>query len=867
MTRVSFPWYLPALILGAFAATAPGQEPLGVEAVVSSDSVTLGEPFDFQLQVSGSEAPSPPDLTGLADFTVTPMGNGTNSSSSVTIINGQVTQNVRKGFLFNYQLVARKAGSLTIPPLTVKDGPNSATTRPLVIRVGAMQENDHYKLRVSLPGTSAWVGEALHLGLTFYYDANLEQPRLNLPVANDPSFQVHEADVPITNQNETLDGRTFQTMKLLRILVPRRAGSFHLEPATFIFRGVDGYEIRDDPFFGRQRVPRVRNFVVPSNALDLTVRELPADGKPANFAGHVGRFSLSTSANPLKVNVGDPLNLVVKVSAPTFLNDFELPPLQRQTALAKDFRLPAEPSPGQVGDDSITFTYTIRVAREGLREIPPLELPFFDPDAAAYRVARSEPIPIEVVETRVVTARDAEGTEPVTPRTAEVEAWSLGIAHNYEDPDALRSERFSPALWFRSAAFWTLLLLPAALHALLRFLVGRQRTLHADPGGARQARAARNFHLLIDSATSTDRVLEAFRTYLGDRLRLSAGALTANDLRAPLQRAGVPGETIAAAEDLFRRCEASRYSGGQAGEAGDLAAACRDVVAGIESGSRTPGGTLLRRLPIPGRFLPLLTALLAFCGISGAALSPADQERIFHEANALFRQANEQSATQPDAAGETYAKAILHFEQLIREGAIENGKLYYNLGNAYFRTRDPGRAILNYRRAADLRPHDPNLAQNLAFARSRRVDRIEATAKRRVAEILFFWHHDLPPALKATLFGWATVLAWAAATARLFRSTGWLLWTTLGSALVAGLMLLSLAIDARSAREIREGVLVAPEVVARKGDSDSYEPSFKEPLHAGTEIRIRETRAGWILAELGDGRTCWLPAKAVEAIW
>ena len=79
----------------------------------------------------------------------------------------------------------------------------------------------------------------------------------------------------------------------------------------------------------------------------------------------------------------------------------------------------------------------------------------------------------------------------------------------------------------------------------------------------------------------------------------------------------------------------------------------------------------------------------------------------------------------------------------MREGGIENGKLYYNLGNVYFRMNDIGRAILNYRRAESYIPNDPNLHQNLSYARSRRLDEIEERQKTKVLRTLFFWHYDL----------------------------------------------------------------------------------------------------------------------------
>ncbi len=872
MTRFPLYWFFCFALLAFLPTGDATAQDLNVNAAVSSNSVTEGEPFQYQLQVSGSETPEPPDLSPITDFTVTPLGNGSNSSSSVTIINGRVSQDVRKGYIFNYQLVAKKTGTLTIPPITVKDGAQSAITQPIAIAVSQAQESDDFKLRVALSKTDAWAGEPITLDLTFYYKSSLEQPQLNLPAASDPNFTVHDVEVQATNETAVLDGQQYQTMKARRILIPNKAGTYHLEPATLSFRGVSGYRVQQDLFFGRQQVPQFRHFVVPSNALDLTVRELPAAGKPANFAGHVGTYRIDSRATPQKVNVGDPITLTVTISGPAFLKGIDLPPLQRQTDLAKNFRLPAERSPGQVQGNSVLFTQTIRAAREDVTEIPGIELPYFDPDTGTYQIARSAPIPLDVSETRVVTAQDAEGTEPVKPVTTEVEAWSRGIAHNYEDVGALRSQRFSPGAWLRSGSFWSLLLLPTLLYGALWFFVRKYRALQSDPDGVRQVQAARKFQEKIALATTSDQVLDALRGYIGDRLRLAAGALTAKDLRDPLKRFGVSEETIAAAEEFFRRCEASRYSGGHSGNAQELADASRQVVAGIEARVQSTGLAwldieTLRRLPVVSRFFPLLILFMSLSGVAGAALDPASRQEIFAEANSLFRQANEQSATDPDAARETYAKAILRFERLIREGGIENGKLYYNIGNAHFRARDIGRAIVNYRRAYDLMPHDANLVQNLEFARSRRVDRIEVPAKRKVAETLFFWHYDLPPAVKANLFGWAVLLAWGAATALLFRRENWLPWLTGGSAAVAVLMLISLNLDAQAAANIREGVIVAGDVVARKGDSDTYEPSFKEPLHAGTEFRILEERAGWIHAELGDGRSCWLPAKAVERVW
>jgi hypothetical protein len=867
-------------VLGLLWSTNALAQDFSAQAAVETDSVTLGEPLQFQIQVSGSDAPDEPDTSAITEFTVTLTGRGNNSTSSVSIINGRMTQDVRKGYLFNYQLVPKRTGTLTIPPITVKDGTNTTATQPVSITVGAAQETDDFKLRMELAKSEIWAGESVELDFTFYFKASLEQPQLRLPIADRPGFAVREVEITNGQDTEMLDGKEYQIIKARRILIPQNPGHYPLEPATLSFRAVAGYRIQQDRFWGRQQVPNYRNFVIPSNPLELTVRELPTQGRPPGFSGHIGSFKITSSASPTTVNVGDPITLTITLSGPSYLQGIDLPPLQKQAELATNFRLPAERSPGQVQGNSLRFTQTIRVARAGVTEIPAVELPYFDPASGSYKIARSTPIPLQVSETRVVTADDAEGTEPATKASAEVEAWTRGIAYNYEDEGALRQQRLRANTWLRSGGFWSLLLLPALAYVGSFVLARKLRAAQSDPGRLREAGAAKTFRTRITTADSAGAVLDALRTYLGDRLRLSGGALTSKDLRGPLQKSGVPEKAIADTESIFRRCEASLYSGANAGDVSEWIRMSQETVDQIEAVlSRSGAGPLsfdrelLKRIPGLQKIFPWLFALLPLALIllppssAYAASDPADSAELFHQANALFRQANEESATDPKAASATYSKAILRFEQIIREGGIENGKLYYNIGNAYFRTRDIGRAIANYRRAQDLIPHDANVAQNLEFARSRRADRIEVPARQKVAQSLFFWHYDLTARTKAALLTWFVLIGWGAAAGRLFYPRPSLVWIAGTGGVLAVLFLGSLLLDARSEATLREGVIIAPEVIARKGDSETYEPSFKEPLHAGTEFRIREQREGWTQAELGDGRTCWLPEKAFERVW
>jgi len=264
-------------------------------------------------------------------------------------------------------------------------------------------------------------------------------------------------------------------------------------------------------------------------------------------------------------------------------------------------------------------------------------------------------------------------------------------------------------------------------------------------------------------------------------------------------------------------------------------------------------------------------AVLVACVLAAARLEAgpvdADVADLFSQGKELFRQANQAAATDPDKALELYRRSAMRFERIVKDGDIHNGKLFYNIGNVYFRMKDVGRAILNYRRAQQYIPNDPNLNQNLEYALVRRLDSIDERQQTRILRTLFFWHYDLSTRVRSTMFGVFFVCFWGVAARRLLvRKAPAGLWSLVVCLVAAGLCVGSLLVDAVAYRTVRPGVITAAEAVARKGDSATYQPSFKEPLHPGTEFRLVETRANWYHIGLSDGRRCWVPTRSAELV-
>jgi tetratricopeptide (TPR) repeat protein len=237
---------------------------------------------------------------------------------------------------------------------------------------------------------------------------------------------------------------------------------------------------------------------------------------------------------------------------------------------------------------------------------------------------------------------------------------------------------------------------------------------------------------------------------------------------------------------------------------------------------------------------------------------------LLEEGQELFREAV--SERDPQRARELYREALLRFEWIVHEGGIQNGRLLYNIGNIHYRLGQIGKAILYYRRAEYYIPGDPHLRHNLYYLRSLRMDRFNGTFSGRASIMLSSWGTLLPHRQKMLLFAASSAILWSAAALFVLKRRRWMSITLAVSALATVFFLGSLITYDLVWRNNREGVIIVQEVVARRGDGESYESSFQEPLHDGTEFRVLDERSGWYFIQLQEGSTGWIPVSAAELV-
>jgi tetratricopeptide (TPR) repeat protein len=259
--------------------------------------------------------------------------------------------------------------------------------------------------------------------------------------------------------------------------------------------------------------------------------------------------------------------------------------------------------------------------------------------------------------------------------------------------------------------------------------------------------------------------------------------------------------------------------------------------------------------------LSLVSLFAVLPDAGNAAINDQELYSLASEAASHFRMGNDLMKSDQAAADKEYEMALIRYERMIDEGHIANQYIYYNMGNICLMKNDLGRAILNFRRAELFDKGFADLQKNLNYARSQRIDQISPQAEERILTTLFFWHYDLNNQTKLRIAAIAWFVAWVLGIILVLQGRKpWLAGGLLISVLLVVSFSASLVITHREIKT-EEGVLLADQVVARQGDGTNYPESFEQPLHAGTEFVLLESRDDWYHIELLNGDKTWIQAE------
>jgi len=569
------------LIVFALIAAVSGQAVGRVQVLAQVDTskdVYVGESFTYHIIIDGENKPGRVNLTPLAKYNPQSVGNRDMSQTSITIINGKTTRKITKRYVMSYSLTASQAGTIQLRPVTVTVGERAYRTNPVGVNILKPGTTDKLDLEVTLSEQQCYVGQPVMMTVKFYVSADIGDFQFNIPVLNSDLFGFANPDVVnprakqfrlsaamrqpvfVTQSSVVHKGRNATLLSFSKVLLPKRPGKIEIKPASV---SADVAVGRSRDFFRFQA--RYQRFMVSSASLTLTVLPLPEEDKPAQFYGLVGRYIISGSATPTKVNVGDPITLTIKIGGGTYLKPVQWPALEDVAEMGANFKIPSQKASPTIENGFKVFTQTIRANNDKVTAIPPIPLAFFDPDKGKYRLAKTEPVALQVAPTKILTRADLEGSD-FAPVNKEVEAIKKGLSANYEGPDVLRNMGFSPLAAVLSPGYATLWAAPLAA-LLFSFLI--KLLTHTTPQRTalkrrRSAlgRAVRQLKKITSTAPKQrhELLVSIMKQYIGERFDKMAGSLTADDCHEVIVTATSDIETAKKYREIIAGCEAERYA-------------------------------------------------------------------------------------------------------------------------------------------------------------------------------------------------------------------------------------------------------------------------------------------------------------------
>ncbi len=239
-----------------------------------------------------------------------------------------------------------------------------------------------------------------------------------------------------------------------------------------------------------------------------------------------------------------------------------------------------------------------------------------------------------------------------------------------------------------------------------------------------------------------------------------------------------------------------------------------------------------------------------------AAAAPAGaQEEIFQQGNRLYQESD-------------FVGAIEAYEA-VRAAGFESADLFYNLGNAYFKSGELGRAILEWERALERAPGEPDVLANLELARSLTADVVEPLPRFWLLSALSWWVRVLPRSALVALVavGWLAVCGGLSARimarrAEVGRAGGW---AVVGGALVVVLLGVNLLVRELGIGSSERAVILVEVVAVRSAPAEDDDLTLFE-VHEGTTVRVDERAGDWGEIVLADGKVGWVPLSVMGFI-
>ena len=564
----------------SFTASAP-------DAVVVGDQFRLSYTVTTQ-KVKDFRAPS------IKGFDVL-MGPSRSQQSSTQIVNGNVTST--SSITFTYILMANTAGEYTIGGASIVADGNQMVSNSVKIKVLPQDQNSNggqggssahsssgtsvsdQDLFITATASKTNVFEQEAFVLT--YKIYTRESNLQLNNAKLPDFKgFHSQEIEMTTNArwtpEHYRGRNYYTTVYRQfVLFPQQSGKLYIDPAQFqmtIGKPVQSDDPFDAFFNGGSNVIEIKKSIA-TPKIAINVSPLPA-GKPADFSGGVGEFTVSSSINSKELKTNDAITIKLVISGTgnlklisnpeiKFPEDFEVydPKVDNQVRLTRE---------GLTGNRVIEYLAIPRHA--GTYKIPGVSFNYFDIRSKSYKTLKTEEYVVNI-------EKGAGNADQVIANfTNKEDLKVLGEDIRYIKQNEVT---FQPkgSFFYGSISYWLFYIIPALAFIIFFIIYRKQAAENANVAKVRTKKANKVAtkrmklagKLLSENKKDAfyDEVLKALWGYISDKLNIPVSRLSKDNIEEKLRNHGVSEELIKDFLNALNDCEFARFAPGDESQAMD----------------------------------------------------------------------------------------------------------------------------------------------------------------------------------------------------------------------------------------------------------------------------------------------------------
>jgi hypothetical protein len=561
---------LVAMVL--ISPSVQAQDDINISVSLDRESIAADEQAILQIEISGPIQDLPnPTMPTLDKFEVYSQGR----SSNISIVNGQVSSSV----VYRYILIPQAAGTYSISGISIVHNGKTYSGNAVTLTVSGKGtapsqlqqkgstpdgQGKDYFLEASVDEHNPYVGQQITLTLKFYIAVQMYgSPSLDEPQTTGFWTEVLGNKAPYLQK---VNNRTYRVIERGYALFPTQTGPLTIGRATIAAtvavrsRSRDPFDVFGD-FFGQGQQVQVR-----SEPLRVIARPLPDEGRPADFSGTVGQYSMSVTPSKLTAEANQPITVTIKIEGTGNVKSVAEPAIPD----LPDFRVYKASSNEQISKagDKLSGSKVIEEVfiprRPGELDIPSLSLSYFNPTKNSYQTIRTSPFKLTATKPEGYAASN---DMPIAPSGVTIGSRSQDIRFIKQDIGKLQP---IGTLLIFNPLYIAINALPVVLLAGVVVARRRREKLAANVGWARRRTAGKQARKRLAKArsmASIDKSGEfhaelstAVTSYIADKLNISPYGLTTDSISQLLQAKGIDPALIAELNALLKQCDFARFA-------------------------------------------------------------------------------------------------------------------------------------------------------------------------------------------------------------------------------------------------------------------------------------------------------------------